>query len=144
LGCATGNDLQNSTLKADESGEPFHVQQARQIRAYRHAWTEAGHKREPRVSVSRSIFALMDDRDRAYFGRDGSSDQVGVIDNMRAVFGRSYAAEPGKLIEELKRDQAIAEADTLLLTVPNQLGVQYNAHVIEAILTHVAPALGWR
>jgi hypothetical protein len=86
----------------------------------------------------------MNDRDRAYFGRDGSSDQVGVIDNMRAVFGRSYAAEPGKLIEELKRDQAIAEADTLLLTVPNQLGVEYNAHVIEAILTHVAPALGWR
>ena len=96
------------------------------------------------MSVSRSIFALMDDRDRAYFGRDGSSDQVGVIDNMRAVFGRSYAAEPGKLIEELKQDQAIAEADTLLLTVPNQLGVEYNAHVIEAILTHVAPALGWR
>ena len=86
----------------------------------------------------------MDDRDRAYFGRDGSSDQVGVIDNMRAVFGRSYAAEPGKLIEELKQDQAIAEADTLLLTVPNQLGVEYNAHVIEAILTHVAPAMGWR
>ena len=85
----------------------------------------------------------MDDRDRAYFCRDGSNDQVGVIDNMRAVYGRSYAAEPGKLIEELKRDQAIAEADTLS-TVPNQLGVQYNAHVIEAILTHVAPALGWR
>jgi hypothetical protein len=69
---------------------------------------------------------------------------VGVIDNMRAVFGRSYAAEPGKLIEELKQDQAIAEADTLLLTLPNQLGVEYNAHVIEAILTHIAPALGWR
>jgi hypothetical protein len=86
----------------------------------------------------------MDDRDRAYFGRDSSSDQVSVIDNMRAVFGRSYAAEPGKLIEELKRDQAIAEADTLLLTLPNQLGVEYNAHVIEAILTHVAPAMGWR
>ena len=39
---------------------------------------------------------------------------------------------------------AIAEADTLLLTVPNQLGVDYNAHVLESILTHVAPALGWR
>ena len=86
----------------------------------------------------------MDDRDRAYFGRDGSSDQVGVIDNMRAVFGRSYAAEPGKLVEELKRDEAIAEADTLLLTVPNQLGVDYNAHVIEAVLKHLAPSLGWR
>jgi hypothetical protein len=41
-------------------------------------------------------------------------------------------------------DEAIAEADTLLLTVPNQLGVDYNTHVIEAILQHVAPALGWR
>jgi alkanesulfonate monooxygenase SsuD/methylene tetrahydromethanopterin reductase-like flavin-dependent oxidoreductase (luciferase family) len=139
-----GMNLQSSTLKADESGEPFHVQQARQIRAYRQAWAAAGHKREPRVSVSRSIFALMNDRDRAYFGRDGSSDQVGMIDNMQAIFGRSYAAEPDKLIEELKLDEAIAEADTLLLTVPNQLGVEYNSHVIEAILTHVAPALGWR
>ena len=86
----------------------------------------------------------MDDRDRTYFGRDGDSDQVGIIDNMRAVFGRSYAAEPDRLVEQLRADEAIAEADTLLLTVPNQLGVAYNAHVIEAILTHVAPALGWR
>jgi hypothetical protein len=87
---------------------------------------------------------LLNDRDRAYFGRDVSSDQIGVIDNMRAVFGRSYAAEPDVLVEELRADEAIAEADTLLLTVPNTLGVEYNAHVIEAILTHVAPALGWR
>lgn len=139
-----GMNLQSSTLKADESGEPFHVQQAKQIRAYRAAWKEAGHSREPRVSVSRSIFALMNDQDRAYFGRDGGGDQVGIIDNMRAIFGRSYAAEPDRLIAELKADEAIAEADTLLLTVPNQLGVEYNAHVLESILKHVAPALGWR
>jgi alkanesulfonate monooxygenase SsuD/methylene tetrahydromethanopterin reductase-like flavin-dependent oxidoreductase (luciferase family) len=139
-----GMNLQSSTLKADESGEPFHVQQARQIRLYREAWTNAGHAREPRVSVSRSIFALMNDRDRAYFGRGDSSDQVGVIDNMRAVFGRSYAAEPDELVRQLADDEAIVEADTLLLTVPNQLGVEYNTHVIEAILTQVAPALGWR
>ena len=63
---------------------------------------------------------------------------------MRAVFGRSYAAEPDVLVEQLAEDEAIAAADTLLLTVPNQLGVEYNAHVIEAILKHVAPALGWR
>ncbi|MEG8038110.1 hypothetical protein QP166_01635 [Sphingomonas sp. LR60] len=137
-------NLQSSTLKADESGEPFHVQQAKQIRAYREAWKAAGHTRTPRVSVSRSIFALTDDRDRAYFGRDGGGDQIGVIDNMRAVFGRSYAAEPERLIEQLRADEAIAEADTLLLTVPNQLGVDYNAHVLENILRHVAPALGWR
>lgn len=63
---------------------------------------------------------------------------------MRAVFGRSYAAEPDVVIEELKADGAIAEADRLLLTLPNTLGVEYNAHVIESILTHVAPAPGWR
>ena len=141
-----GMNLQASTLKNDETGEPFHVQQAAQIRAYRDAWKEAGHTREPRVSVSRNIFALVDDRDRAYFGRDDDeSDSFGFIDETkRSIFGRSYAAEPDKLIEQLKHDEAIAEADTLLLTVPNQLGVDYNAHVMEAILTHVAPGLGWR
>lgn len=141
-----GMNLQSSTLKDDETGEPFHIQQARQIRAYRAAWAEAGHARNPRVSVSRSIFALVDDRDRAYFGQGRPErDQIGFIDeNTRAIFGRSYAAEPDVLIGELRRDEAVAEADTLLLTVPNQLGVEYNAHVIEAILTHVAPALGWR
>jgi alkanesulfonate monooxygenase SsuD/methylene tetrahydromethanopterin reductase-like flavin-dependent oxidoreductase (luciferase family) len=141
-----GMNLQSSTLKDDETGEPFHIQQAEQIRAFRAAWKTAGHAREPRVSVSRSIFALVDDRDRAYFGRGGEDeDKIGFIDDQtRAIFGRSYAAEPEALIEELRADEAIAEADTLLLTVPNQLGVDYNAHVIEAILTHVAPALGWR
>lgn len=141
-----GMNLQSSTLKTDETGQPFHVQQAEQIRAYRAAWKEAGHTRDPRVSVSRSIFALVDDRDRAYFGRESQSDDhVGFIDpNTRSIFGRSYAAEPEALVEQLAKDEAIAEADTLLLTVPNQLGVEYNAHVIEAILTLVAPALGWR
>ena len=141
-----GMNLQSSTLKTDETGEPFHIQQAKQIRAYRAAWKEAGHTRTPRVSVSRSIFALMNDTDRMYFGRGGKdSDQIGYIDeNMRAIFGRSYADEPDRLVEQLKGDEAIAEADTLLLTVPNTLGVDYNAHVIEAILTPVAPALGWR
>ena len=141
-----GMNLQSSTLKTDEGGLPFHVQQADQIRAFREAWKAAGHAREPRVSVSRSIFALIDDRDRAYFGRGSQDeDKIGFIDEKtRAIFGRSYAGEPDVLIEQLTQDEAIAEADTLLLTVPNQLGVDYNAHVIEAILTHVAPALGWR
>jgi alkanesulfonate monooxygenase SsuD/methylene tetrahydromethanopterin reductase-like flavin-dependent oxidoreductase (luciferase family) len=141
-----GMNLQSSTLKDDETGDPFHVQQAAQIRAYREAWTAAGHVRAPRVSVSRSIFALVDERDRTYFGRGGKEqDTIGFIDaSTKAIFGRGYAAEPEVLIEELAKDEAIAEADTLLLTVPNQLGVDYNAHVIESILTHVAPALGWR
>ena len=140
-----GMNLQSSTLKIDESGKPFHVQQAEQIRLYREAWKEAGHARTPRVSVSRSIFALVDERDRMYFGGGDDKDQVGFLGGTeRAIFGRGYAAEPDVLIEQLKKDEGIAEADTLLLTVPNQLGVDYNAHVIEAILKHVAPGLGWR
>jgi alkanesulfonate monooxygenase SsuD/methylene tetrahydromethanopterin reductase-like flavin-dependent oxidoreductase (luciferase family) len=141
-----GMNLQSSTLKNDESGRPFHVQQAEQIRIYRDAWRTAGHTREPRVSVSRSIFALVDDRDRAYFGNgEEGSDTIGFLgDDTRAVFGRSYAAEPDVLVDQLVKDEAIGEADTVLLTVPNQLGVDYNAHVVEAILKYVAPVLGWR
>ncbi len=141
-----GMNLQSSTLKFDESGEPLHLQQAAQIRIFRDAWAEAGHTRVPRVSVSRSIFPLVNDLDHMYFGRGGQEqDSIGYLDEKtRAVFGRSYAAEPDVLIKQLRSDEAIAEADTLLLTIPNQLGVAYNVHVMEAILKTVAPALGWR
>lgn len=140
-----GMNLMSSTLLTEDTGVPFHELQAEQIRLFRDAWTEAGHEREPRVSVSRSIFPLVDDRDRAYFGHDrASSDQVGFIDGGTARFGKTYAAEPDQLVDELAKDEAIAAADTLLITVPNQLGVDYNAHVIESLLTHVAPGLGWR
>jgi alkanesulfonate monooxygenase SsuD/methylene tetrahydromethanopterin reductase-like flavin-dependent oxidoreductase (luciferase family) len=141
-----GMNLQSSTLKFDESGKPFHVQQAEQIRLYKQAWKEAGHSREPRVSVSRPIFALVNDEDRYLFGREADRrDKIGLIENDRkAIFGRSYAAEPDQLIQELAQDEAIQEADTLLLTIPNTLGVDYNIHVLSSILEHVAPGLGWR
>ncbi|MDP0398846.1 LLM class flavin-dependent oxidoreductase [Tsukamurella strandjordii] len=140
-----GMNLMSSTLKTDESGEPFHVQQATQIRKFREAWTEAGHDREPRVSVSRSIMPIIDDESRAYFGHEGrGSDQFGTIDSFRAVFGRTYAAEPDQLIEQLREDEGIAAADTLLVTVPNQLGVEYNTKLLESLVKDVAPALGWR
>ncbi|MGE5274073.1 MAG: LLM class flavin-dependent oxidoreductase [Verrucomicrobiota bacterium] len=142
-----GMNLMSSTLvDDDESGDPFHVVQARHIQAFRSAWREAGHEREPRVSVSRSIFALVNDLDRRYFGHDNDdADRVGYIDpTTRAIFGRTYAAEPDVLVDQLAGDEAIAAADTLLLTVPSQLGVDYNAHAIESVLGHVAPELGWR
>ena len=141
-----GMNMQSSTLITNESDKPFHAQQAEQIQVFRDAWEKAGHEREPRVSVSRSIFAIVDDRDRAYFGhRNQDADQVGLIDpQTEAIFGRTYAAEPDVLIQQLREDTAIAAADTLLLTVPNQLGVDYNVHVIDSILRHVAPALDWR
>ena len=143
---AMGMNLMSSTLVFDDaSGDPFHVIQARHIHAFREAWREAGHERDARVSVSRSIFALVSDLDRAYFGRrDEDGDHVGQIDeNTRAVFGRTYAAEPDVLIAT-RPGRGDRRADTLLLTMPNQLGVEYNAHVIESILEYVAPELGWR
>jgi alkanesulfonate monooxygenase SsuD/methylene tetrahydromethanopterin reductase-like flavin-dependent oxidoreductase (luciferase family) len=141
-----GMHLQSSTLKYDENGKPFHIQQAEQIRLYKEAWKKAGHLHEPRVSVSRSIFALVNDQDKYYFGDQGKgSDSFGNIErDKRAIFGKSYAAEPEKLIAELAQDEAIQEADTLLLTIPNTLGVEYNVHILSSILKYIAPELGWR
>jgi alkanesulfonate monooxygenase SsuD/methylene tetrahydromethanopterin reductase-like flavin-dependent oxidoreductase (luciferase family) len=141
-----GLNLMSSTLLTEDAGVPFHVLQAEQLQRFRDAWAAAGHEREPRVSVSRSIFPIVDDRDRAYFGGSGEDeDHVGYIDpETRATFGRTYAAEPDVLVRQLAEDSAVAAADTLMLTVPNQLGVEYNAHVIESVLKYVAPELGWR
>jgi alkanesulfonate monooxygenase SsuD/methylene tetrahydromethanopterin reductase-like flavin-dependent oxidoreductase (luciferase family) len=140
-----GMNLMSSTLLTEDTGVPFHQLQAEQIQRFHKAWADAGWNRTPRTSVSRSIFPLITEEDHTYFGGDrNSTDQVGAIDGTNARFGKSYAAEPDELIKLLAEDEAIAAADTLLLTVPNQLGVDYNAHVVESILTEVAPALGWR
>ena len=140
-----GMNLMSSTLLSEDTGVPFHQLQAEQIERFRKAWANAGHTREPRVSVSRSIFPIVNDLDRMYFGREGNSqDQVGFIDGGVARFGKTYAGEPEQLIEQLAQDEAIAAADTLLLTIPNQLGVDYCAHVLDSLLRDVAPELGWR
>jgi alkanesulfonate monooxygenase SsuD/methylene tetrahydromethanopterin reductase-like flavin-dependent oxidoreductase (luciferase family) len=140
-----GMNLMSSTLLTEDTGVPFHQLQAEQIQRYRDAWKAAGHAHEPRVSVSRSIFPVVSDQDRAYFGHDtDSQDQVGFLDGGRARFGKTYAGEPEQLVKELAGDEAIAAADTLLLTIPNQLGVDYNAHVLDSVLRYLAPELGWR
>jgi alkanesulfonate monooxygenase SsuD/methylene tetrahydromethanopterin reductase-like flavin-dependent oxidoreductase (luciferase family) len=142
---AQGMNLMSSTLLTEDTGVPFHQLQAEQLQRYRDAWTAAGHEWEPRLSVSRSIFPIVSDLDRRLFWRETrSSDQVGFLEGGNARFGKTYAGEPDKLIAELAEDEAIAAADTLLLTVPNQLGVDYNAHVIESVVKFIAPELGWR
>ena len=139
-----GLNLMSSTLLVEDTGVPFDELQAEQIARYRAAWAEAGWPREPRVSVSRSVLPIVSDLDRRYFGGDrDSTDQVGVLEGVRARFGRSYVGEPDALAEELSKDAAVREADTLLLTVPNMLGVDYNAAMLATIAEHVAPAIGW-
>jgi alkanesulfonate monooxygenase SsuD/methylene tetrahydromethanopterin reductase-like flavin-dependent oxidoreductase (luciferase family) len=141
-----GMNLMSSTLLVEDTGVPFDELQAEQIARYRAAWAEAGWQREPRISISRSVLPIVTDLDRMYFGdrsqRDGA-DQVGYLEGTLARFGKSYIGEPDAIAADLSQDAAVREADTLLLTVPNQLGVDYNAHLLETFALHIAPALGW-
>ena len=135
----------SSTLLTEATGAGFSDLQAEQIRVYKDVWRAAGHDWTPRVSVSRSIFPITTALDERFFGlrSEGSRDQIGIIDGGHATFGRTFAAEPDVLIEQLKQDTALMEADSLLLTIPSQLGVDYNLHILQSFAEHVAPALGW-
>jgi alkanesulfonate monooxygenase SsuD/methylene tetrahydromethanopterin reductase-like flavin-dependent oxidoreductase (luciferase family) len=139
-----GMNLMSSTLLTEDTGESFDRLQAEQIALYRDAWRHAGWERTPRVSVSRSVLPIVSDLDRAYFGREaGRGDTVGYLDGGLARFGKTYAGEPGVIAEELSRDAAVREADTVLLTIPSQLGVEYNVALLRTIAEQVAPAIGW-
>jgi alkanesulfonate monooxygenase SsuD/methylene tetrahydromethanopterin reductase-like flavin-dependent oxidoreductase (luciferase family) len=138
-----GLNLMSSTLLLEDTSVPFDELQAEQIEIFRAAWDAAGHTREPRISVSRSVLPITSDLDRRLFGRDPGRDQVGWLDGVIARFGRTYTGEPDVIAAELAADKAVAAADTVLLTVPNQLGVEYNARMLETIARDVAPAIGW-
>ena len=142
-----GMNLMSSTLLTEDTGVPFDELQAEQIQVYRKAWADAGHSGTPLVSVSRSIIPLVSEADRRYFGLRAQAeghDQVGRLEGGLARFGRSYVGEPDVIAKELAADAAVQEADTVLVTVPNQLGVDYNAALLENIVKLVAPDAGWR
>jgi alkanesulfonate monooxygenase SsuD/methylene tetrahydromethanopterin reductase-like flavin-dependent oxidoreductase (luciferase family) len=138
-----GMNMMSSTLLLEDTSVPFDELQAEQIAIFHAAWDAAGHARPPRVSVSRSVIPITSDLDRRLFGSDGGEDQVGWIDGALGRFGRPYTGEPDVIAAELAKDAAVAAADTVLLTVPNQLGVDYNARMLETIARDVAPAFGW-
>lgn len=138
-----GVNMMSSTLLTEDRGLPFDELQAQQIDAFRAAWRDAGHAGTPRTSVSRSIFPLTTAEDHMYFGGRQDGDQVGIIDGTRSTFGKTYAAEPDVLVEQLLDDAAIRTADTLMLTIPSQLGVEFNLRIVESFAKYVAPALGW-
>ena len=137
----------SSTLLTEDTGEDFGDLQAEQIAIFRQAWADAGHPGTPRVAVSRSILPLVTDEDRRFFGlraQADNRDQVGHLDGGLARFGKSYIGEPDVLIEQLAQDAAVQAADTVHITVPNQLGVEYNAQLLDSVVRFVAPGLGWR
>jgi len=139
-----GMNLMSSTLLSEDTGVPFGDLQAEQIDIFRKAWADAGWSRTPRVSVSRSIMPITTDEDRHYFGGRPDDDQVGLLEGVRSRFGRSYTGEPDAIAAELVADAAVQAADTLLVTVPNMLGVEYNARLLATIVRDIAPALGWQ
>jgi alkanesulfonate monooxygenase SsuD/methylene tetrahydromethanopterin reductase-like flavin-dependent oxidoreductase (luciferase family) len=138
-----GMNLMSSTLLLEDTQVPFDELQAEQIELFHQAWKNAGHAREPRVSVSRSVIPITSDLDRRLFGGDANEDQVGWLDGAISRFGRSYSGDPDRIAQELAEDAAVQAADTILLTVPSQLGVDYNAAMLETIARDIAPALGW-
>jgi alkanesulfonate monooxygenase SsuD/methylene tetrahydromethanopterin reductase-like flavin-dependent oxidoreductase (luciferase family) len=138
-----GLNLMSSTLLLEDTQVPFDQLQAEQISLFREAWANAGHSREPRVSISRSVMPITSDLDRRLFGGDGNQDQVGWLDGAISRFGRSYTGEPDRIADELAQDAAVQAADTILLTVPSQLGVDYNSAMLETIARDIAPAVGW-
>jgi len=141
-----GVNLMSSTLVSEADGSSLGDLQAEQIARYRAEWIEAGHDWTPRVSVSRSVFPIVDDASRKMFGMQATGrDQIGSLgEGTPVTFGRTYAAEPDVLIDQLKADAAVMSADTLMLTIPNQMGVELNQSILASFAEHVAPALGWK
>ncbi|GAB2542536.1 LLM class flavin-dependent oxidoreductase [Brachybacterium huguangmaarense] len=141
-----GLNLMSSTLLTEATGQSLGDLQAEQIQRFRDAYAAAGHTGRPRVSVSRSVFPIVTGEDRYLFGmRPGEgADQIGIIDGMRSTFGRTYAGEPDQLIEQLRADAAVMSADTMMLTIPSQMGVDLNLRILQNFAEHVAPALGWK
>lgn len=141
-----GMNMMSSTLLTEDTGVPFDQLQAEQIQLFHEKFKEAGWGWTPQTSVSRSILPIVTDEDRYYFGGAGlreGNDQVGYIDGFLSRFGKTYVGEPDKIAEELATDEAVKAADLLMVTVPNQLGVEYNAHLLESITKYIAPNLGW-
>ena len=138
-----GMNLMSSTLLTEDTGVPFDQLQAEQIELYRQAFKEAGGNREPRVSISRSLLPITEEIDRIYFGSQAHDDQVGLLEGVRSRFGRTYVGDPAAIAADLAADRAVQAADYVLFTVPNQLGVAYNARILETITKHIAPAIGW-
>ncbi len=137
---ALGMNLMSSTLVEGGTGEPLGVIQTRQIDAFREEWRVAGHEGTPRVSISRSIMPIIDEETATYFGttleRDkmgANRDQVGSIDDFVATFGKTYVGDLDKLEAELREDDAVQAADTVLVTIPNQLGAEFNHRTFFAL-----------
>jgi alkanesulfonate monooxygenase SsuD/methylene tetrahydromethanopterin reductase-like flavin-dependent oxidoreductase (luciferase family) len=140
-----GMHLLSSTLLSEDTGVPFATLQAEQIDTFRAAWRRAGHPGTPRVAVARTVLPVVSERDRQLFGQAArhAHEHVGVLGGSVSRFGRSLIGEPGPILDALNDDIAVEAADTVLLTIPNTLGVTENLRILSNIRRQVLQALGW-
>jgi alkanesulfonate monooxygenase SsuD/methylene tetrahydromethanopterin reductase-like flavin-dependent oxidoreductase (luciferase family) len=138
-----GMHLLSSTLLSEDTGIPFSELQSEQIRVFRAAWDKAGHPGTPRVAVVRSILPIVSDRDRDLFGSAAlqSTEQVGLLGGAISRFGKSFIGEPDVINREIQRDHAMKAADTVLVTIPNTLGVEDNLRILDNIARYVATTI---
>ncbi|RLP75533.1 LLM class flavin-dependent oxidoreductase [Mycetocola tolaasinivorans] len=138
-------NLLSSTLLSEDTGIPFSELQAEQIRGFHAARSAAGYTGNRRVAVVRSILPIVSQRDSELYGAaaNASREQVGVLGGAISRFGKSFIGAPDRIIEELTRDAAVMSADTLLVAIPNILGVDHNLRLLETIRDHIVPAIGW-
>lgn len=140
-----GMNLMSSTLMTEDTGVAFEQLQREQIDLYRGAWAAAGWGYRPSVSVSRGIIPIIDDATAHYFGSDagpGGPDQVGLIEGVMSRFGRQHVGSPEHLVDALSEDVALDTADWVLITISNQLGVDFNITLLTAI-HDIGQTLGW-
>ena len=102
----------------------------------------AGHDREPRVSVSRSIFPITPTWTAPTSAARAPARTRSATSTAGSRASASRAGEPEQLIKELAEDEAIAAADSLLLTVPTQPRRLQRARPRQRP-PHLAPS-GWR
>jgi alkanesulfonate monooxygenase SsuD/methylene tetrahydromethanopterin reductase-like flavin-dependent oxidoreductase (luciferase family) len=140
-----GMHLLSSTLLSEDTGVPFATLQAEQIATFRKAWQDAGHSGSPRVAVVRSVLPVVSERDEQLFGSAPRhvGEHVGVLDGAVSRFGKSFIGEPDSILEELADDEAVGAADTLLITIPNTLGVAENLRILGNVREHITAPLGW-
>lgn len=50
------------------------------------------------------------------------------------IFGYTYADEPDRLVRQLADYETTKEAKTVLITISNTLGVEYNVYLLETFV----------
>jgi alkanesulfonate monooxygenase SsuD/methylene tetrahydromethanopterin reductase-like flavin-dependent oxidoreductase (luciferase family) len=140
-----GLRLQLSTLNTEVTELSFEDAQARQIAAYRQAYSEAT-GREGFVSVGRMILPILDTGDReAYAFLIERSEKRrrahGTPEAPALHFGVAHYGDPESIAAALKADAAVQAADELIVVLPFGHAPEVSHRIIETVMQEIVPAL---